>query len=368
VIDARPAVSSSDADRIRRSCTRYLSHHYPVSPKQVFQELADLTDAEIEADMYGSGGVIEQFESRVAALLGKDAAVFMPSGTMCQQIAIRIWTDRRGIPTTALHPRNHLDRPEQFGYRRLHGIHGIHVGPIDGLIELDDLKAIREPMGALLLELPQREIGGRLPAWDDLVSLTSWAREQGIPVHMDGARLWEAQPFYGRSHAEIADLFDSVYVSFYKGLGGIAGAALAGPEDIIAEARVWLRRHGGNLIRVYPYVLSAQLGLDRHLPRMREYYERAVQIAAVLSDVSKLEITPSPPQTNMMHIYLDGQPDRLLSAALEVSEEAGIWMFSRLAPTVFSQRSRLEFTVGAATMDLSNGEIRNLFVSLLERT
>jgi threonine aldolase len=73
-----------------------------------------------------------------------------------------------------------------------------------------------------------------------------------VALHLDGARLWECRPFYGRDYAQIAGLFDSVYVSFYKTLGGIAGAALAGPADVIAEARVWQRRQGGNLVRLFP--------------------------------------------------------------------------------------------------------------------
>jgi threonine aldolase len=76
------------------------------------------------------------------------------------------------------------------------------------------------------LELPQREIGGLLPEWDDLVAQAAWTRERGIALHLDGARLWEAAPFYERSYAEIAGLFDSVYVSFYKGLGALAGPRL----------------------------------------------------------------------------------------------------------------------------------------------
>src|SRR4029453_15083491 len=114
----------------------------------------------------------------------------------------------------------------------------------------------------LLLELPQREIGGRLPEWDDLLAQVEWARARQIALHLDGARLWEAQPFYDRPHAEIAGLFDSVYVSFYKGLGGMGGAALAADAGTIAEARVWLRRHGGNLVTLHPFVVAAERALD----------------------------------------------------------------------------------------------------------
>jgi len=91
------------------------------------------------------------------------------------------------------------------------------------------------------------------------------ARERNITLQLDGARLWECQPFYQRSYAEIAALFDTVYVSFYKILGGITGAMLLGPEDVIAEARIWQRRHGGNLVRMFPFVLSAKQGLETRL-------------------------------------------------------------------------------------------------------
>src|SRR5205823_1949079 len=253
-----------------------------------------VTDPELLPDRYGEGEVIDGFEAEVARLLGKEAAVFMPSGTMCQQIALRVWTDRRGCPNVAMHPRNHLDQHEQFGYQRLHGLRGIPVGSPNQLLTLDDLRGVAEPLGALLLELPQREIGGHLPAWDELAASTGWARERGVPAHMDGARLWESGPFYGRDYAEIAALFDSVYVSFYKGLGGLAGSILAGPADVIAEARVWQRRHGGNLVQLYPYVLTARQGLGERLPSMGAYHAKAREIAAALAPFPQIEVTPDP--------------------------------------------------------------------------
>src|SRR6185369_15444353 len=102
-------------------------------------------------------------------------------------------------------------------------LHAKLVGDGHALVTLADLERIAEPIAALLLELPQREIGGLLPAWEELSAIVSWARARGAALHLDGARLWESQPFYGRPLAEIAGLFDSVYVSTYKTLGGLAG-------------------------------------------------------------------------------------------------------------------------------------------------
>src|SRR5262249_39231946 len=161
------------------------------------------------------------------------------------------------------------------------------------------LDAVREPVAALLLELPQREIGGRLPSWVDLVAQTGWARDRGAAVHMDGARLWEAQPFYDRPHAEIAALFDTVYVSLYKGLMGVWGALLAGERELVDHARVWRDRLGGSPDRLWPMALSAERGLDELLPRMAEFADRARKLAAVLSRVPGAHIVPDPPQTPM---------------------------------------------------------------------
>ncbi len=363
-------MDTPDIESIIKNCTRFLTHHHRhrQSPQQVFHELAEMTDPQLSEDHYGEGELINGFEARIATLLGKEAAVFMPSGTMCQQIALRIWAERRGHFNVAFHPTSHLEIHEKHAYQRLHGLSGILVGSPNHLLTLDDLKAVAEPLGALLIELPQREIGGQLPTWDELTSIVSWARERGVPTHLDGARLWESQPFYEREYAEIAALFDTVYVSFYKSLGGIAGAILAGPIDVIAEARVWQRRHGGNVIHLYPYVLSAQKGLDQHLGRMKEYYTKAREIAAVLAPFPQIEIVPNPPQTNMMHLFLRGERDKLQRAALEIAQEKGIWPFYKLAPTFLPAYQKFEFVVGDATLDLTNDEIVDLFQTLFSKS
>lgn len=357
-----------DIDRIYNACTRFLTHHHRKSPRQVLSELAEFTPAEVSGDRYGQGELIAEFEQHIADLLGKEAAVFMPSGTMCQQIALRIWSERRGSPNVAFHPTSHLEIHEFSAHQRLHGLSSILLGSLYQLFTLADLKAVAEPLAALLIELPQREIGGQLPGWEELTAMTDWARERGIPLHLDGARLWESQPFYGRSYAEIAGLFDTVYVSFYKTLGGIAGAVLAGLADVIAEARVWQRRHGGNLVQLYPYVLSAQKGLQDHLERIPLYCQKAREVAATLAPFSQIEIVPDPPQTNMMHLYLRGDRDKLQHAALAIAQETGTWLFAGLAPTPLPNYSKFELTVGEATLDFSNGEIAGLFKSLFARS
>lgn len=360
-------MESADRDRIFRACTRFLGGHYPQRPHQVLTELAEFAAPDVQTDHYGAGEVITQFEEEVATLLGKEAAVFMPSGTMCQQIALRLWTDQRRNPRVAFHPTCHLELHEERAYQWLHHLHRVLVGHPDQLLTLADLQRVAEPLGALLLELPQREIGGQLLTWDELTATITWARERDIPTHLDGARLWQCQPFYQREYAEIAALFDSVYVSFYKDLGGLAGAILAGPADFIAQARIWQRRQGGNLIRLYPYVLSARKGLKERLGRIPAYCTKAQEIASVLASFSQIEVVPNPPHTNMMHLFVHAEREHLLEAALEIAQDTGVWLFSWAAPTALPAYQRLEWTVGDATLDVSNEEINVLFHTLFEQ-
>jgi threonine aldolase len=355
--------------RLALSCTRWLAGHPRTrqTARALLEDVAAGTDPSLSADMYGQGELIAGFEKQVAELLGKEAAVFMPSGTMAQQIALRIHADRSHVPHVAFHPLCHLEIHEQKGYQLLHGLHGVLVGSPQRLMTLDDLKNIKEPLAALLLELPQREIGGQLPVWDELVAIVNWARERNIALHMDGARLWECQPFYQRSYAEIADLFDTVYVSFYKILGGITGAMLLGSEDVIAEARLWQRRHGGNLVRMFPFVLSAKQGLELRLDRMAIYHAKAIELAAALAAFPEIEIMPNPPHTNMLHVFVRGEADRLEQAALEIAQEQKIWLINGFMPSQIPAYQKFELTVGDGALEFSRAEIIELFKTLLEK-
>lgn len=348
-------------------CDRFLGGPPAGRPTAVLADLAETAADVVSGDHYGSGDVIARFEAEVADLLGKEAVVFMPSGTMTQQIALRIWSDRTGIDTVAFHPMAHLETHEEKAYHMLHGLHALLVGEQNRLLTLEDLQAVREPVGTLLLELPQRDIGGQLPVWEDLTAQVSWARERGVRVHMDGARLWESAPFYGRSYAAISSLFDSVYVSFYKTLDALAGAALAGPADVISEARVWRRRHGGDLFQFYPYVISARSAFQRTLPHVEEYVAEARALAEGLQGVAGLKILPDPPQTNMMHLFLEGERKSLEARALEIARRERVILFRRLSDADVPGWCRTEISVRGQEGRLTPPEARQYLEEVLSR-
>ena len=260
-----------DLDTLRRACDRALTGHGP----QTAAELLATIPPDTAIDRYGDGGVVAELEAEVAGLLGMPAAVYLPSGIMAQQAALRVHADRRGRRTVVFHPQSHLDVHEGRALERLQGLVGRPAGDRDRLLLRRDLDAVAEQPAALVVELPQRDLGGQLPPWDDLVEQVAWARDRGAAAHLDGARLWEATAGYDRSPAEIAGLFDTAYVSFYKGIGALAGCCLAGPDDVVAEVREWRRRLGGTLFGLWPGAASALTCLRRRLPLMPVYLERA---------------------------------------------------------------------------------------------
>jgi threonine aldolase len=354
-------VAERDWRAIMRGCERWLGSRKPTTAADYLRAAADSLPADARPDLYGEGELVEGFERRMAELLGKDAAALLPTGTMTQQIALRIHCDRRNVDTVAFHPTCHLELHEHMGYAHLHGLKAELVGGGDRLIELADLEALHVPIGALLLELPQREIGGLLPEWDDLVAQVEWARSGGVATHLDGARIWESAPYYDRSHAEIAALFDTVYVSLYKGLGGFAGSVLAGPEDTVAEARVWRRRHGGALFSLFPFVAAAQRGLDVLVPQMPRFLEHARALTVALREVPGIDVVPDRPQTPLFHLHLHGDRDTLRERALDLAEERRVWLFYQPDPTVVADVQKLELNLGEPALEISPEEAAELF-------
>ncbi|HEX5192588.1 MAG TPA: beta-eliminating lyase-related protein [Solirubrobacteraceae bacterium] len=350
---------------VMRGCDRWLGSRRPLRAADRLRAAADALHPDDWPDHYGDGDVVDGFERRLAELLGTEAAAVFPSGTMAQQVALRIHCDARGADTVAFHPTCHLELHEHAGYQHLHGLRAELVGAPDRLITREDFDGLHARLGALLLELPQREIGGRLPEWDELLAQLDWARERGVATHLDGARIWEAAPYYERAPADLAALFDTIYVSLYKGLGGIGGSVLAGPARVIDEARVWRRRHGGTQPQLFGFVAGALSGLNRLAPRMPEFLAHARALGAALREVPGLQLVPDPPQTPLFHVLLRGDRERLEQRARELARERGVWLFGPLRPTEVDDVARIELNIGEPALDISPDEAAELFSLVL---
>jgi threonine aldolase len=353
-------------ESLAASCTRFLAADGP----RTADKLLALIQPGTEIDYYGLGGAVSELEQEVAALLGKPSALFFPTGTMAQQATIRVHADRRQRRSVVFHPACHMETNEERGYQHLHGLFGVPAGPRDEPLSLASLEQVHEPIAALLLELPQRALGGTLPSWGDLVAQVNWARSRGAAVHLDGARLWESTPYYKAKHrksiADIAALFDTVYVSFYKGLGGIAGCCVVGDTDLLEELSVWRTRHGGRSFGLWPYAAAALTALRMRLPRMPAYYRHALAIAAAVRDIPGVEVLPEPVQSPMMHLRFSVGLEAMRERVADIARTDKVWTFSRPWASLGPKLQEFELSVGDATLQLSPEEIRDLFVRLVE--
>lgn len=359
-----PAHTAVDETALRLQCSRWLNGHRPIrSMRESLLALAGLPEAELPLDIYGHGTAVQALEAEVAALLGKPAACFMHKGMAAQLAALKTWAERHDNPVVALHPQCHIALDEQDAFEALLGLRGARLGFVDtpfNVAQLDACAAAGGPPGVVVVELPLRRGGYRLPAWSELRAISAWCGERGVPLHLDGARLWEAAAHYERSPAEIAALADSVYVSFYKGLGGLAGCVLAGEADFIAATAPWRTRLAGNVHTLYPFVLSAREGLRQQLPRMPAYRERAQRLAAVLAAQGHprgWRIAPEPPQVNAFQLHLPADPGALREALLEVARREGFWLGARAAASqVIQGGAMVEVVIGDAAEGWTDDE------------
>ncbi|MCK5575321.1 MAG: hypothetical protein KAI28_05875, partial [Sphingomonadales bacterium] len=281
----------------------------------VMSELALEAEKHDGADTYISGGVVETLEDKVRALTGFDAAAFFITGTQAQQIALRIHTlEERRSKLIGVHRVSHLVWNENNAMMDVSGLGCHFIGEESTQFTMADLEG-HESIGALSIEMPLRNTGGELLPWDELVKISKWCKANDIPLHLDGARLWESQPFYDRPLDEICALFDSAYVSFYKGLGAPAGAMLLGTDYMITRAKEWRHRYGGNAFSAFPYALAALKGMDDQLPTMPARHQRAKELAAIINGLEGLATTPEVPHANLFRVQVDASEERVTRAA-----------------------------------------------------
>ncbi len=336
--------------------------------------LLEQIPSDTKPDLYGRGGVVTELEEEVAELLGKEAALFLPTGIMSQQAALRVHADRRGRRAVAFHPLCHLRTHEEDAFARLHGLSEILAGsrfaPNDPL-SLAELTEIKEPIAALLIELPQRDIGGYLPTWKELCAQVQWARDRGAATHLDGARLWEAAPYYassaGKSLADVCALFDTIYVSFYKGLGGISGSCVAGDRDVIDEVSLWRTRHGGRPFMLWPYAASSLTVLRGRRHDMATYFRRARTIAREIRKIDDIDVLPDQVRSPLMHLRFRATIKEMQERAREIAATDGVWTFDRPFISEGTRLQRYEYQIGSASMELSVDETVAIIARLAGR-
>lgn len=334
---------TEEEQALRLGCSHILAGHKTVPVRGRLQALAAHPTAGRQPDFYGSGGAVSELEERTAKLLGKESGLFVMKGVTAQFSVLRRYAELAGTDNVAIHPLSHIDVDELNGLERVAGLAPVRLGG-SAPFTLRDIERISDPLAAIVVELPLRRAGYLLPPLNELGAISAWCRSRAVPLHIDGARLWEAAAGYGIALDELASLADSVYVSFYKGMGGLGGAVVAGSADFIASLGTWKDRFGGNLFTAFPYALSALAGLDHHLPEMPQYVARARDLAARLS--GRFLISPAVPHVNAFQLILPGTQRELAAQNRRFAEKRGVWLFNTFAGAPLADHTVAEIVIG----------------------
>jgi threonine aldolase len=266
-----------------------------------------MLSAEVGDDVLDGDPTARALEAQVAALLGKQAALFFPSGTMANQAAIWAWTR----PGTEIY----VDADAHIVHWELAGaaaLAGVQIRPVSGAdgrpFRAADLRAaLRDntfhPSSSLIaVENTHNGSGGTIYTAAEIGAIAAIARERELPLHCDGARLWNAAIALDTTPSALVADVDSVMVSFSKGLGAPIGACLAGPADFMARAREARKRFGGGMRQTGILAAGARFGLDEHLARLRTDHDNARSFAAAVASVAGVRVVA--PETNIVMVDL----------------------------------------------------------------
>ena len=267
-----------------------------------------MAEAEVGDDTLGDDPTVQALEARVAEILGKEAALFFPSGVMANQTALAVqseWGSEVIIEGGA-----HIFHFEEGAGAALKGLQLRPVPTADGVLRPEDLDlAVRAqsrylPRTSLVcVENTHLSSGGRIVTPSQIEALAAAAHERGLPVHMDGARLWHASAETGLDPAAFTGPVDTVMVCLSKGLGAPVGSMLAGAASVIEQAWRVRRRLGGGMRQSGILAAAGLHALDHHLPRLREDHAKARVLAEAFATVEGL--SPVPPETNVVLIDAD---------------------------------------------------------------
>ena len=269
-----------------------------------------MANAEVDDDVIDVDPTVDRLQRRTAELLGKEAALFMPSGSMTNQVAVRVHC--KPGDEFLCEAGCHIYNYEQAAYAQLSGVAARTVEGDAGVMRLAQLRDLIRPDNEHLvrtrlvcLENTHNRGAGRIQPYDVLVDICTWARANNLRTHLDGARLFNAVVATWIAADEWSQHFDTVSVCFSKGLGAPVGSALAGPRELIREARRHRKLFGGGMRQAGIIAAGALYALEHNRQRLADDHAKAQRLAAAIQDIETLTLMPPQVDTNIVIFEVD---------------------------------------------------------------
>lgn len=269
-----------------------------------------IAEAEVHDDVIDVDPTVDRLQQKTAELLGKEAALFMPSGSMTNQIAIRIHCDRGD--EFLCEADCHVYNFEQAAFAQLSGLVARTVAGEGGVLQPEQLVSLIRPANdhmvrtrLVTLENTHNRAGGRIQPLETVRTICDWAHENGLKTHLDGARLWNAAVATGVDERTWATGFDSVSVCFSKGLGAPVGSCLAGSAEFIRQARRARKLFGGGMRQAGILAAGALYALDHHRDRLAEDHAHAQRLATAIRESPSLQLNAAGVDTNIVIFHVD---------------------------------------------------------------
>jgi len=287
----------------------------PLSPTQYAALLSDLAERnDAGADMYGTGGAVKALEDEIAQRTGKEAALFLPTGTMANQLALKVLSgDRSKI---FVQDQSHVFRDESDAAQTVHGKRLVPLAPGAGNFTLEELEAaiahyrrnevFETGIGAISIENTVRRRFEEIFDIREIARISEYARANGIGMHLDGARLYVASTWSGVSVREYSSHFDTVYISMYKCFNAGAGAVLAGPETLIMQVAHWMKVYGGTMLHNWHNAMVARHFLQSYEDTQGAVKATAEQLFSGIDEIEQLSIERIESGSNVVKLHVEG--------------------------------------------------------------
>ncbi len=305
-----PSITGLKKDR---NMVKFTRDGLDLSTREYSTLLNEIVDTNgIEADSYSRFGVVEELEKRMAEILGKESAVFMPTGTLANNIAVRelSGSDDRVI----VQAESHLYNDSGDCAQRLSNLNLMTLAPGRATFTIDEVKdavmrtkkgRVKTGVGVISIESPVRRMDNEMFDFETMKTVTDYARENGVRLHLDGARLFNACVHSGKSPADFASMFDTVYISLYKDFNAASGAILAGTKEFTKDLFQVRRMFGGGMPQVWPFAAVALHYLDSFLNDYSESVKQADVLFGLLEKTPAFKIEKIPNGTNVIKLHIN---------------------------------------------------------------